>query len=136
MKPDQSKLIVAYKEQFPEFRWDKFFEIDRAVNWELWNGSLPDNYWTEVEPLEHYRWVNWERGLEDLKEMLDELPAEMFWDNDWDGLMENDPYDDESYWEPSEDPDFEGEMDYYGPQEYYKIETAKELLYDEVWKMI
>lgn len=136
MKIDQKKLIEAYMEKYPKFEWAKFFDVDRAVNWELWNGPLPDNYWTYVEPLKHYEWKNWEQGLEDISEMLDELPATMYWDADFDCLMEKDPYEDGSNWEESDDPDFKGEMDYFGPQEYYRITTAEELLYTEVWKMI
>ena len=131
-----TEIIEAYEALYPKFPWKKFREANRAVNWELWNGPLPSEYWTKVEPLEAYKWEGYQKGLDDIEEMLGDLPSTMYWDTDFDCLMETDPYDEESNWEESNDPDFEGEMTYFGPIEYYKIDTAKELPHDEVWKMI
>lgn len=134
MKLNRKAIISAYKERFPDFEWDKFFEIDRALNAELWYGPLPTGYWSEVDPLEYYEWVNFQQGMEDLRDMLTSIPGEMYWDNDFEGLLNNNPYNDEGNWQSSED--CEDEMDYLGPWEYFKINTDQELLSKEVWKII
>lgn len=164
---------ISLREIYPDFPWDKFYEADKSVNWELWHGPLPSNYWTYVEPLEHYRWKGWEQGLEDIRKMLEDLPREVWYDGDADWVSLTDPDDDDTNWgcfckycgeflrtedgqvwfddtegdvcsgddelnneNESHQPDEYKEMVWLGGDNWYKIDVAQALLYDEVWKML
>lgn len=92
------KVREALREIYPDFPWARFYEADRAVNWELWHGPLPDNYWTYVEPLEVYQWKGYEQGLKDIQDMLDNLPSVVWYDGDAEWISLSDPDDDDFYW--------------------------------------
>ena len=99
---DSPENIQNVMETFPKFNWGRFWDIDRSLNWELWHGPLPGNYWTEVEPLEHYVWVGLETAANDLRDMLGELPDPLWKDLDGDCISITDPQEFEDYWEEAE----------------------------------
>lgn len=92
------KVREALREIYPDFPWARFYDADRAVNWELWHAPLPDNYWTYVEPLEHYEWKGWEQGLKDIQDMLDQLPSIVWYDGDAEWISLTNPDDEDTYW--------------------------------------
>lgn len=105
----RDNIAKAIKQEYPDINWDRFEDIDRAVNWELWHGPLPSNYWKDVvdedgdtlyavEPLEHYEWKGFIQADKDIRELLDPLPYEMWWDGDAEYLTDNNPEDDEYNW--------------------------------------
>lgn len=125
-------------------------DIDKALNWELWNGVLPDNYWTYVEPLGHYIWRGMNQAIADLKAITDKIPLELWHDTWGEGFSYSDPTDDidnASIYDPetedfvfnSEDPKkFDELVDKLGwervdyPEGYERIEPLKILLHKEV----
>jgi hypothetical protein len=86
-----------------EVDWPRFDDIYRSLNWELWHGPLPENYWIEVEPLEHYKWSGFEQAQNDLIETLEPLPAQLYLDTDSLCVTTTDPYEDPYNW--SDHPD-------------------------------
>lgn len=93
------KKIAAIKEAFPDIDWDRFEDIDMSLNTELWHGTMPDNYWTEAQPLQHYRWAGFEQACKDIVDTLKDLPCEAWWDDDADILLLDDPENDEANWD-------------------------------------
>ena len=125
------------KERYPDIEWDKFEDADRALNWELWHGTLPDNYWTYVEPLEHYVWRGFEIAVGDIEEILSPLPHEMWYDADCDYLTENDPEDIDENWEYIEDEDGNVvDALWLGGYSWEKINLRQKLMYEESWKQV
>lgn len=92
-------MINAIKEKFPEIDWEKFEDIDRSLNFDLWYGTA-DEYFGEdkAEPLEHYEWRGFIQAEKDITELLEPLPWEMWWDEDCDFLTDSSPEDDENNW--------------------------------------
>lgn len=88
----------AIKKAFPDIDWDMLGECDRALNWELYHAPLPDNYWTEVEPLEKYVWKGWVQATEDIREMLKDMPSQIYYDMDADLVTDSNPEDDHVNW--------------------------------------
>ena len=123
--------IQAIKAAYPDVDWNKFFEADRALNWELWHGPLPSNYWIEVEPLEHYEWKGFLQAVKDIQEMLSSIPHEVYWDCDGDWFAETNPDNIDDYWEEFVD----GEWVYTGP-DFELIEPAKILMHKETHSAI
>lgn len=87
---------------------DELAECMRALDWSYYWGLAGDEanrYWTEAEPLDHYRWVSFERAVLDAETMLAELPEEYYgWDPEavFDGEYEIDyPFDDETDYNPN-----------------------------------
>lgn len=93
-----ANIAAAIKVAYPEIDWDLFEDIDRALNWELWHGPLPANYWTEVEPLDHYEWKGYVQAEKDIREVLDDLPHRLYYDSDAEFVTEMNPEDDPSNW--------------------------------------
>ena len=85
------QIIQQLRELFPDVEWDKLEEADRALNWDLYWGPLPYDYWTEAEPLEHYEWRGQIQAMKDIPEMLDPLPPEIWWDAWTDCIEISDP---------------------------------------------
>lgn len=111
--------------------WELVADLDRAINWELWHGTLPDGYWSEVEPLEHYVWRGFEQAMEDLRAALDSLPGEVYVDDeDW--VYVSNPFDDEFYWVILED-DEDAEPTYTGPEIVTAVNPAEITLHKETW---
>lgn len=119
--PDEKQL----RQLIEGVDWDRFDELNRSLNWELWMGPMVDDYWTEVDPLEHYKWEGFVKAEEDIREIADTFPATMWCDEDG-AIMTSDPYDDEYYW---------NEDGYIGP-EFAEFEPARILLRDEVYKQV
>ena len=92
---------------YTDFPWDRFKECVRATNAELWYGPLGPDYWTEVDPLEHYEWRGFPQALDDIREMLEDLPSTIYVDEDDEIIGELDPYENPNNWE--DDPEREGE---------------------------
>ena len=119
---------------YTQFPWDRFKECVRATNAELWNGPLGSDYWTEVDPLEHYEWRGFQKALDGIREMLEDLPSTIYVDEDNEIIGELDPYVNPNYWE--DDPEREGEYLYYGPWDYSAVNVAEILLPREVYTLI
>jgi hypothetical protein len=79
------------RDLFPDIKWDLLEEVNRAANWELWWGPLPDEYWTEAEPLELYVWQGFEKACDDIREILEDLPYSLWLDQDSDCISDTDP---------------------------------------------
>ena len=115
-------------QMFPDIDWARFFEADQALNWELWHGVLPSDYWTDVEPLEHYKWRGCEQAEHDIRELLADLPEVLYYDEDADFLSEHNPYDDnENYTEDGE---------YVGPENVTAVDPRKQVMHTESWKQV
>lgn len=96
MNPAQAQAV---KNAFSDINWDLFEDMDKALNTELWHGPLPDDYWTYADPLEHYKWRNFEQAEKDIREILEPLPAEMYFDVDGGEFATTDnPEDDDDNW--------------------------------------
>lgn len=128
--------IRAIKEAYPNVDWARFEDIDRALNWELWHGPLPDDYWTDVEPLDHYEWQGFEQAVKDIEEVLEPLPHEVWVDNDCDPpfVSETDPEDDDANWEI--DPDGESPDVWIGGENWSKINVRETVMHHETWKQV
>lgn len=114
---------------FPSFNWERFWEINTALNWELWHGPLPDDYWSYVEPLEHYTWAGFEKAAHDLNDMLGDLPGTLWVDADFgECVTDTNPEDDEENWVYDDDPDQEP---YWAGGEWARFEP-RDLLHKEV----
>ena len=155
------KIADAIKEAYPDINWNKFEDMDRATNAELWHGPLPSDYWTYADPLEHYVWQGYEKAVEDIIEILDPLPNEMFYDRDGNYVTSQNPDDDDSNWEYhcelceeyirkegdtwesiddlnsncKHSPDYMKESIWVGG-EWECINVRKELMFDETYKHI
>ena len=91
-------VIRQIEERYPNIDFRAFFEADKALNAELWHGPLPLDYWTYSDPLEHYIWQGVEKACDDIREMLSELPTEIWIDLDCDCVVYSDPNEDEHNW--------------------------------------
>lgn len=136
MNLDKNKAEIAQliKEEFPHIDWNKFEEIDKALNTELWHGPMPSAYWTDADPLEHYTWNGYVQAEIDLRDLLDDLPSEVFLDRDFDEILLENPEDNPDNWE--EDPDNEDEQVYIGPWEYIQFDPRKVLMFSETYKQV
>jgi len=126
---DKSKVIELIKEMYPKVDWLAFEDCDRSLNWELWNGPLPSNYWTYVEPLEHYVWKGFEQACKDIEEILSTIPHEMWFDLDGEScITDRHPENEDSYWNyTSVDGEHQLEYEYKnGKSRYISIEDGRE----------
>lgn len=158
-------IADAIKEAYSDINWDRFEDIDRALNWELYNGPLPSNYWTEVEPLDHYEWKGFIQAERDIVEILDPLPAELYYDESAGFVTSKNPEDDDENWlftcqycgetirrvegkladdydnsecsesETGHDEDWNKDSVWAGG-EWTIIDPRKELMYVESWKQV
>lgn len=145
--------IRAIRAAYPAFNWDRFDDLNRSVNWELWHGVLPDDYWTDVEPLEHYEWAGYEQAERDLIALLADLPADVWIDHNCDAecaCSDKEPEEFEECWDHTEtvvDPetgdvtlicgmcDGEGYVAAY-LENTYRRNVWETILHEEVWKQI
>lgn len=131
------ELVQIIKETFPDIDWDKFEDIDRALNWELWNGPLPENYWTEVEPLEHYEWKGWVKACNDIEKILSPLPWTAWWDGESDCIDLISPDDNEMYWSDEETVDgVFFASDWIGPESFEEINLRQKLMHKETFSQV
>lgn len=94
-------IAKAIKEQYPDINWDRFEDIDRAVNFDLWYGTAHEYFGEDkAEELEHYEWKGYEQGCKDLVEVLEPLPEGLWYDKDAEFLMTEryDPETDDNNW--------------------------------------
>jgi hypothetical protein len=128
---NNSRFVELVKDSYPDIEWDKFFEADRALNWELWHGPLPSDYWTEVEPLKFYEWKGWEKAQTDIIEMLSDLPDQLYYSDDIDFISINNPEDDEENWFVDENDNYE-----WTGFDYWKLKPRKFLMHEESYNQI
>jgi hypothetical protein len=128
---NSSKFIAEIQLMYPDIEWSKFFDADRALNWELWHGVLPEGYWKEAEPLEHYVWKDWEKAQTDIIEILSDLPAFVYYECDTDCILLSNPEDDEANWYE----DMYGNWEWCG-YDYEKVDPRKVVMHDESYKQI
>lgn len=131
VKESAHQLLV---EIVAEKNWSKFFDMRRSATAELYSGPFGKDYWIEVDPLENYEWVSFNKTVEDIREFLYDLPHEVYYDEDFDTLYIDDPYEDEFNWE--EDPDNEGEQRYIGPWACWSLSVRDVLLDRELASLI
>ena len=129
---DDAAVIRQLEEMYPNIEWERLFEADRALNWELWHGPLPANYWTYVEPLDEYIWQGVEQACSDIQEMLSDLPGEIYYDGEWDGISLTDPEDDEEYWEVDEDENYH----WIGSESWMVVDPRKCILLEETYRQV
>jgi len=118
----------AVKETYPSIDWDRFEDIDRALNFDLWYGTGSE-YWGKAEDLEHYTWEGSEKAVKDLEKVLEPLPHEMWVDceGEWCVVYTN-PDDFDAYWHYYS-VDGEHELEYRfenSAGRYFCIEDGKE----------
>lgn len=123
---NQHEFILQMREVYPTKDWDTMLECDRALNWELWHGPLPSNYWTYVEPLEYYVWAGFEAAENYLRSWFSDLPQYVYID-DMDFVHIADPEADDENWDD--------EFNYIGPT-YEMVSFKKMVLYKEVYNQI
>ena len=93
------KMAKAIKEAYPDINWLRFEDIDRSLNFDLWYGTASEYFGEDkAEPLEHYEWKGYVQAETDIRELLEPLPDEMWWDGDCEQLTDKDPNDDEYNW--------------------------------------
>ena len=106
-------IVELIKDAYP-VDWKRFQDADRALNWEYYNGPMPEGYWDDVEHLEHYEWRGYKRAVADIREMLDDLPEELFINTDAEYISEQIP----------EDEDF---------SEWARIDPRRLVMHNETW---
>jgi hypothetical protein len=97
----RDNIAKQIKQQYPNINWDRFEDIDKALNFELWYGTASDYFGEDkAEPLEHYEWKGFVTAEKDIVEILDSLPHELWYDNDADFLADEgyDPENDDRNW--------------------------------------
>lgn len=119
-----ARKILAIKEAFPDINWDRFEDIDRALNAELWHGPWNSNW---AEPLENYRWAGFAQACKDIEETLKDLPYEVYYDVDAENVCINNPEDDPENWIDDE---------FWVGGEYEVLNTRKTVMYPETYKQI
>lgn len=87
------------KEFFPKTNWNRVNEIHRALWYELLYGPMSADYWVDVEPLEFYTWQGWAQAVDDLKEAIDELSHEMYYEPETGCITQYDPEHDDANWD-------------------------------------
>lgn len=127
------EAIRFVTDNYPQVNIAKMRDLDRMLNWELWHGPLPDNYWTEVEPCDT-PWHGFEAASKELESLLDPLPHEVWWEADFECITETDPDDDESNWEV--DPEGEEPDVWIGGESWHKLNLRRILLHIETWKQV
>jgi hypothetical protein len=121
-------IADAIKALYPDVDWDRFEDADRALNWELWHGPLPDNYWTEVEPLEHYVWQGFQQAEQDIREMLDPVSRLMYLDRDCDFVTDMNPDDDEE--------NYGKDYEWIGSDSWEQIDPWEMLMFRETYGQV
>lgn len=94
------KQIAAVKEVWPNINWDRFEDIDRMLNMDLWYGTAHEYFGGDspAETLEHYEWEGFEKAVKDMEEVLADLPSEAWWDGDAEWISTTNPDDDDYNW--------------------------------------
>jgi hypothetical protein len=59
--------------------WNKFDEIVKAASYELYYGPMEPGYWDNVDPLNFYKWSNWNKAINDIRDMMENLPVSIFY---------------------------------------------------------
>ena len=131
MIKNEQEIINAITVMCPDIDWNKFFDADRALNWELWHGTLPDGYWTEVEPLEFYEWKGFEQASKDIPELLGDLPDTIYYDCDAGCIIFSDPEQDLDNWFEMEN----GNWEWCGP-EYQVVYPRLIVMHHESFKQL
>jgi len=129
---DMEAAEKGIKELYPDIDWTTLEEADRALNWELYWGPLPSDYWTVAEPLEHYVWSGWTKACDDIREILDPLDQTMWYDPDSGCVTDKNPEDFEEYWLIDEDED----TAIWIGGEWYEINPVEIVLHVEVFKQL
>lgn len=128
---NNSRFVELVKQSYPDIDWNKLSDADRALNWELWHGPLPSDYWTECEPLEYYEWSGWQKACEDISEMLSDLPDRIYYSDDAEDISLTNPEDDEENWFTDDD----GNVCWWG-FDYWKLNPRKYVLREESYKQV
>lgn len=123
------------REKYPEFEWAKFYDLDQFINLNLWHGPNNAYLYLEDNPLE-YMPESFESACKELTEMVGEIDTTIWFDTDWDDVLEINPDEDDDNWVDDEfDPDGFGEFNpiYIGPMSVEETTVAKQLLFKEVF---
>jgi hypothetical protein len=123
-----TEIADQIKALYPNVSWEKFEDCDRALNWELWHGPLPYDYWTVAEPLDHYVWLGFEQAERDLREMLDPVPRIMYLDRDCDYVTETNPEDD--------DGNYDEDYNWIGSESWERIDPWEKLMFRETYRQV
>jgi len=129
---NEVEIAKAVQEMYPDIDWPRFEEINRSLNWELWYGPLPEDYWTVAEPLEHYKWQGYMKAEDDLREILEPVNYDLWYDEDSGVVTDKNPEDDENNWIHDEESD-SYEWVGYG---WITVNAIEALTYVEVYKQV
>lgn len=129
---NSSRFVDLVKQSYPDIDWDKVEEADRALNFELYFGPLPSDYWTECEPLNHYEWHGWQKACDDISDMLSDLPDRIYYSDDAEIISIINPEDDEDNWHKDED----GNYCCWQGFDYWKLNPRKYVLREESYKQV
>jgi hypothetical protein len=129
---NDARVFTLIKEAFPSIDWNKLSDADRSLNWELWNGPLPSDYWTECEPLVYYEWSGWEKACEDIADILQDLPSHIYYSEDADCIDISNPDDNPENWTKYEDSD----EYFWSGFDYWKLNPRKYVLHEESYKQV
>ena len=77
----------------PSFPWTEFDDLHRALVCELYYGPLGADYWTEADPLS-VPWPGFTAALRRVADLIDDLPGELYYFPDHDGVTDRCPDDD------------------------------------------
>lgn len=133
MISETKDITGAVKALYPETDWDRFEDINRAMNMELMYGPFGRDYWHDVDPLENYDWDGFSKAASDLKQMLDDLPWTLYYEEDSGVLSETDPEDIEDNWMVVDEES--GEAIWAGG-EWYIVHPAEYIVAKEVYRYV
>lgn len=83
-------LANEYIRQSFDIDWNRFDDIHRAAAYELYSGPMGTDYWNFVEPLDYYEWTSFNKAVEDLGEMIENLPESIFYNMMNDSFIQSD----------------------------------------------
>ena len=83
-------LANEYIRQSFDIDWNRFDDIHSAAAYELYSGPMGIDYWNFVEPLDYYEWTSFNKAVEDLGEMIEDLPESIFYNMMNDSFIQSD----------------------------------------------
>lgn len=91
MFQDEDYVIQSYVKMFYlQENAGKFYDLHRALYYELLAGPMPDGYWNETDILDNYEWKDYMTALSDFSELLYSIP-EFLWVDDNGTVYEKNP---------------------------------------------
>lgn len=87
------------KQLYPNINWARFEAIDTVLNFELWWGTVNEYYPSAEDWPDGYVYPGLEKCMQDMIDILEPLPHEMWFDCDGEScITDTDPEDYDGYW--------------------------------------